>query len=143
MTSPDASVPLPAPSAVADPGPRAAAARRTALGRYGEEVARRYLVEEEGLVLLDRNWRCPAGEIDLVLRDGDDLVVAEVKTRTSVACGTPHEAVSPAKLARLRRLAAAWLAEHQARPRGVRIDMVAVLRPPKGAAVVEHVRGLG
>lgn len=129
----------PAPS----PGdPPDGAARRAALGRYGEDVAARHLAAQ-GMVVLDRNWRCPAGEIDLVLRDGDDLVVAEVKTRSSDACGTPHEAVSPAKLARLRRLAAAWLAVHQAHPHGVRIDLVAVLRPPRGAAVVDHVRGLG
>lgn len=123
-------------------GPDGGAARRLALGRYGEDVAARHLTGL-GMVVLDRNWRCPGGEIDLVAREGDDLVVVEVKTRTSDACGTPHEAVSPAKLARLRRLAAAWLAAHQARPRGVRIDLVAVLRPPRGAAVVDHVRGLG
>ena len=116
--------------------------RRAALGRYGEDVAARHLVAQ-GMTVLDRNWRCAAGEIDLVLRDGDDLVVAEVKTRSSASCGTPHEAVTAAKLARLRRLAAAWLAAHQARPRGVRIDLVAVLRPARGPAVVDHVRGLG
>ena len=118
------------------------AARRTALGRYGEELAAR-LLAARGMVVLDRNWRCDAGELDLVLRDGEDLVVAEVKTRTSGACGTPHEAVDAAKLARLRRLAARWLAEHEARPDGVRVDLVAVLRPARGASTVEHVRGIG
>lgn len=119
------------------------AARRTALGRYGETVAARHLVEQ-GLVLLDRNWRCAAGELDLVLREGDDLVVVEVKTRSSDACGSPHEAVSPEKLGRLRRLASAWLEAHpSAHPHGVRIDLVAVRRAPRGAAAVEHVRGLG
>lgn len=119
-----------------------AASRRAALGRYGEELAAR-LLRARGMTLLDRNWRCDAGELDLVLRDGDDLVVVEVKTRTSDACGTPHEAVHPEKLARLRRLAARWLAEHDdARPAGVRVDLVAVLRPRRGPSVVEHVRGL-
>lgn len=117
-------------------------AHRAALGRYGEELAAR-LLAARGLQVLDRNWRCDAGEIDLVLRDGDDLVVAEVKTRSSDACGTPHEAVDAVKLARLRRLAARWLAEHDVRPRGVRIDLVAVLRPRRGASTVEHVRGIG
>jgi len=112
------------------------------LGRYGESLAARYLIER-GMVLLDRNWRCTAGEIDLVLRDGDVLVVCEVKTRTSLDFGTPHEAVTPDKVARLRRLAAAWLAAHAARPTGIRLDLVAVLRPRRGASVVEHVRGLG
>ncbi len=118
------------------------AAHNRALCAYGENVAARYLVAA-GLVVLDRNWTCVQGEIDLVLREGDTLVVCEVKTRTSNDYGTPHEAVTPDKLARLRRLAAAWLTEHAANPRGVRIDLVAVLRPPKGPAIVDHVPGLG
>lgn len=120
----------------------AAAAIRQALGAYGESLAARHLVAQ-GMVVLDRNWRCDAGEIDLVLRDGDVLVVCEVKTRSSVLCGTPHEAVTDIKVARLRRLAARWLADHSVHPRDVRIDMVAVLRPRRGASLVDHVRGIG
>jgi putative endonuclease len=95
------------------------------------------------MVLLDRNWRCELGEVDLVLRDGRTLVVCEVKTRSSHRFGTPLEAVTEQKAARLRRLAARWLAEHQVRPDDVRIDLVGVLvegtRPP----VIDHVRGVG
>lgn len=120
----------------------AAAAIRQALGAYGESLAARHLVAQ-GMVVLDRNWRCDAGEIDLVLRDGDVLVVCEVKTRSSVRCGTPQEAVTDIKVARLRRLAARWLADHSVRPRDVRIDMVAILRPRRGASLVDHVRGIG
>jgi putative endonuclease len=119
-----------------------AASRRVALGQYGERVAARLLVEQ-GMVVLDRNWRCDAGEIDLVLRDGEVLVVCEVKTRSSVSCGTPQEAVTPAKLARLRRLAACWISAHGVHPRDVRIDLVAVIRPRRGPSQVDHVRGLG
>jgi putative endonuclease len=115
---------------------------RAALGAYGERLAAAHLLQQ-GMVVLDRNWRCDSGEIDLVLRDGAVLVVCEVKTRSSVACGTPQEAVTPAKLARLRRLAAAWVAAHDVQPREVRIDMVAVLRPRRGRSQVDHVRGLG
>jgi len=79
--------------------PPSTSTRRQALGAYGERLAARHLVEQ-GLVVLDRNWRCPTGEIDLVLRDGDVLVVCEVKTRTSSVCGSPHEAITPVKLAR-------------------------------------------
>ena len=111
------------------------------LGRYGESLAARYLTER-GMVLLDQNWRCPAGEIDLVLRDGDVLVVCEVKTRTSLDYGTPHEAVTSRKVQRMRRLAQAWLTSHAAAPTGVRLDLVAVLRPPRGPVFVDHVRGL-
>lgn len=113
-----------------------------ALGRYGEGCAERHLLEL-GMVLLDRNWRCETGEIDLVLRDGRVLVVCEVKTRSSNDFGHPHEAVTADKLRRLRRLGAAWLAAHELRVPEVRIDMVAVLRPRTGPAVVEHVAGIG
>ena len=113
-----------------------------ALGAYGERVAARHLVEQ-GLVLLDRNWRCDAGEIDLVLRDDDVLVFCEVKTRTGTAYGHPLEAVDDVKTERLARLASRWMEEHGVVPPDVRFDMVAVLRSPRGAAEVEHVRGLG
>ena len=122
--------------------PQAGTARHLALGAYGERLAARHLTEQ-GLVVLDRNWRCDAGEIDLVLRDGPVLVVCEVKTRTSDACGTPHEAVTPDKVARLRRLAARWMTEHDVHPDDVRLDLVAVLRPRRGASLVDHVRGIG
>ncbi len=116
---------------------------RQALGAYGEQVAARHLVEQ-GLVVLDRNWRCDDGEIDLVLRDGDVLVVCEVKTRTSLRSGTPHEAITDAKLDRLHRLGRRWAAAPRARgPSETRVDLVAVLRPRRGPAVVDHVRGLG
>ena len=94
-------------------------------------------------MLLDRNWRCPDGEIDLVLRDGRVLVVCEVKTRTSYLCGTPHEAITDAKLDRLQRLGQAWMQAHDVVADGTRVDLVAVLRPAKGPAVVDHVRGVG
>ena len=119
----------------------AATARRLALGAYGERVAARHLAAL-GLVVLDRNWRCDLGEIDLVLREGPVLVVCEVKTRTSDICGTPHEAVGADKVDRLKRLAHAWAEAHGVRPSETRIDLVAVHRPRRGPAVVDHVRGL-
>jgi putative endonuclease len=115
---------------------------KQALGAYGESVAARHLVGQ-GMVLLERNWRCEAGEIDLVLRDGQVLVVCEVKTRSSTAYGTPHEAITDAKLDRLRRLAMCWQCERGLAVPDVRIDLVAVLRPRRGPVAVDHVRGLG
>jgi putative endonuclease len=112
------------------------------LGDYGETLAARHLTGT-GMVLLERNWQTTTGEIDLLLREGDVLVVCEVKTRTSDACGLPHEAVDTAKVERLRRVADEWLAAHAADPRDVRVDLVAVTRPRKGPSVVEHVRGIG
>ncbi|MEO7352436.1 MAG: YraN family protein [Marmoricola sp.] len=117
-------------------------ARNNSLGAYGERVAGQRLVGQ-GMVLVDRNWRCELGEVDLVLRDGDVLVFCEVKTRSSAAYGHPLEAVTPAKGARLRRLAARWLEEHDVHPPGVRIDLVGVLLAARGAAEVVHVQGVG
>jgi len=70
------------------------------------------------------------------------LVVCEVKTRSSLAYGSPLEAVSPVKAARLRRLAARWLAERGVRPSAVRFDIVGVLQDGHGRAEVQHVRGV-
>jgi putative endonuclease len=118
------------------------AAHKQLLGAYGEALAARHLVEA-GMVLLDRNWRCPAGEIDLVLRDGQTLVFCEVKTRSSTAYGSPLESVSVEKASRLRRLAALWIQAHGVRVRDVRIDLVGVLQSPGAPAVVDHVQGVG
>jgi len=83
-----------------------------AVGAYGERLAARCLVES-GMQILDRNWRCDQGEIDIVAMDGTCLVIVEVKTRRSLAFGSPVEAVSAVKAARLRRLAGCWLADHR------------------------------
>ncbi len=115
--------------------------RKDALGRYGERVAAEHLAAV-GFVVLEKNWRCDQGEIDIVARDGDVLVICEVKTRSSVSHGTPFEAVTQRKLHRLERLGIAWMKARSVRPRGMRVDVVSVLRPPTGRAVVEHVRGL-
>ncbi|MGC4109104.1 MAG: YraN family protein [Nocardioides sp.] len=125
----------------AAPVPTPPTTRRDALGRYGERVAARHLVGL-GMTLLDRNWRCDVGEIDLVLRDGDVLVVCEVKTRASEACGSPHEAVTEEKFARLKQLGVRWAEAHGVRPAETRIDLVAVYARPRGAALLEHVPGL-
>ncbi|GAB3034731.1 UPF0102 protein [Nocardioides flavus (ex Wang et al. 2016)] len=119
-----------------------AAERRRLLGQRGEALAARHLAGL-GMEVVDRNWRCDAGEIDLVLRDGRVLVVCEVKTRTSTAYGSPLEAIDQRKVDRLRRLAARWLRTHDCHPDDVRIDMVGVLAPPGMPVEIEHVEGVG
>ncbi|MCZ0208303.1 YraN family protein [Streptomyces achromogenes] len=116
---------------------------REAIGKYGEDLAARRLAEA-GMTILERNWRGGrAGEIDIVARDGDALVVCEVKTRRGGAYEHPMAAVTPEKAARLRALAERWIQAHGgAPPGGVRIDLVGVLLPRRGAPSVEHARGV-
>jgi putative endonuclease len=114
---------------------------KDAVGAYGERVAAQVLVAA-GMELLDRNWRCRHGELDIVARDGPTVVFCEVKTRRSNAFGSPAEAVGPAKVRRLRTLAAHWLTEHAPVRGEIRFDVVCVRPQPAGAALVEHLRGV-
>ncbi|HEX4655308.1 MAG TPA: YraN family protein [Mycobacteriales bacterium] len=114
-------------------------AAKDGVGRYGEDVAVRHL-EEAGLEILARNWRCSEGEIDIVARDRGVVVICEVKTRSGLGFGLPAEAITRRKADRLRRLAYHWLREHPARGADIRFDVISVLRAQRGAAVVEHLR---
>ncbi|SCE64857.1 YraN family protein [Micromonospora mirobrigensis] len=114
--------------------------RNQAVGAYGERCAVRHLIDT-GLRPVDRNWRCSAGEIDIVAWDGVVLAFCEVKTRRSGRFGTPAEAIVPAKARRLRILAARWLAETGTSAEEVRFDVLAVELPDAGPARVEHVKG--
>jgi putative endonuclease len=118
--------------------------QRQAVGAYGERVAARHL-QDQGLVVLHRNWRCPDGEVDLILRDGDDVVFCEVKTRRGRALGppafgSPAESIGRPKVRRLRLLAQRWLDQTGIHPREIRFDVVEVLPQPRGASRVEHTR---
>ncbi|MFZ4433242.1 MAG: YraN family protein [Microthrixaceae bacterium] len=105
------------------------------LGRHGEDrVARWY--EQRGYRVLERNWRCDLGELDLILARGSDVVVCEVKTRSTTRFGHPLEAVGLDKQRRLRALAARWRSEAPFRPDSLRIDVAAVLGGR--ITVVEH-----
>lgn len=108
-------------------------------GRFGEQLAAAHL-QAQGLMVLDRNWRCDVGEVDIVARDGDALVICEVKTRSSRRFGSPLEAITPEKAARLRRLAACWVRAHGVRPLSIRIDLVGIVLG-SGEPEIEHVRG--
>ena len=112
------------------------------LGREGEQAAVSYL-EGCGFRILDRNWRCADGEIDIVAVDRHTFVVCEVKTRSGTRYGTPLEAVGRAKQRRLRRLAVRWLNAHGVRFDQIRIDVVGLLYEGTGGFTIEHVRGVG
>ncbi|CAN5543224.1 YraN family protein [soil metagenome] len=113
---------------------------KDALGRYGEAIAARCL-REAGFEILDRNWRCARGEIDIVALDRDVLVICEVKTRSSAWFGDPAEAVGFVKAQRLRLLGVQWLAEHAGSWASVRFDVVSILARAEGPAQVRHLRG--
>jgi putative endonuclease len=122
---------------------RAVAASGThGLGRRGERVAERYL-RRAGYVVLARNWRCPEGELDLVLTDGRRIVVCEVKTRSTERFGAPAEAVDADKMDRIRRLARRWLDEVGLGPREVRLDVLGVRWAPGARPRIEHLEGVG
>jgi putative endonuclease len=114
---------------------------RQGLGRFGERVAARCLVDQ-GLVLLDTNWRCSCGEIDIIATDGDALVICEVKTRSTDRFGDPSEAVGPLKAQRLRRLALHWMAEQPRHWPAVRFDVVSIVTGPGRRPLVRHLRGV-
>jgi putative endonuclease len=110
-------------------------------GERGEALAARYL-EDQGLTVLSKNWRCLQGELDLVLTDGRILIVCEVKTRTSDDYGTPAEAVDDAKAGRIRRLARRWRVEHHVAHVDTRFDIVSVLWPPGETPQITHLKGV-
>ncbi|MFC4560266.1 YraN family protein [Nocardiopsis mangrovi] len=129
------------PSPPSDPPPRRVR-HKDALGRRGEDIAAAHL-ERCGVRVLARNWRCREGEIDIVAHDAGTLVAVEVKTRTSLRFGSPLDAVTPAKLRRLRRLARSWTAEHGRPGSRIRIDAMTVLTGTGGRMFLRHHRGIG
>lgn len=110
------------------------------LGHYGEQYAERYLARHHEVEVLDRRWRCPLGELDLVVREPDGTIVfVEVKTRATASFGAPFEAVDRRKVARLRRLAAAWLSARDEFCPLVRIDVISIAITD-GHADLEHLQ---
>lgn len=111
------------------------------LGRCGEDIAAEHL-ERQGYRILERNWRCARGEIDIVASRGNQLVFVEVKTRSSLDFGHPLESITLVKLSRLRSLALSWCASHPQVSGVIRIDAVAVIAPRDAPYQVEHLAGV-
>ncbi|WP_420829258.1 YraN family protein [Bifidobacterium simiiventris] len=112
------------------------------LGALGEQVAALWL-QAHDCIMLDRNWRCRYGELDLIVLDPDGAIVfVEVKTRRGVRFGSPQEAVTGRKQVNLRRAGVQWLMEpeHRVAHRSVRFDVIAVLAPIGQAVRVTHIR---
>lgn len=103
----------------------------TERGQHGEDFAAQAL-ERRGYQLVERNWRCPGGEIDLIMREGEVWVFVEVKLRSRADYGTPEEAVDERKRARLLQAALLYLDEHGLPDAEWRIDVVAIETAPSG-----------
>ncbi len=123
--------------------------RPVPLGRRGEDIARRFL-RRRGMRVLARNYRCPAGEADLIVLDpatraelgAETLAFVEVKTRASDAHVAPASAVDTAKRRHLRRIAAHYLAARPAARRyALRFDIVSIVAPPDGEPRIDYLPG--
>jgi putative endonuclease len=109
----------------------------------GEDLATAYL-ERAGWRILDRNWRCDSGELDIVARDpGGVVVFCEVKTRRSKAFGPPLEAITRAKMQKLRDLAVCWLRSQRSFARKIRFDGIGILIEPGRDPQITHKPGIG
>ncbi|GAB2756038.1 YraN family protein [Salinifilum aidingensis] len=115
--------------------------RRHELGAEGERVAAQAL-ERHGLTVLERNWHCRHGELDIIASTGDAVVFCEVRTRSCTDYGTPEESVRADKIRRVRELARHWLHERGLTGCRVRFDVLAVLWPPGRAPHVKHFQGV-
>lgn len=112
---------------------------RTELGTRGEEAAAAFL-ERSGMTVLERNWKCRAGEADIVAIDGTTLVFVEVKTRTTDSKGTPEDAVSPAKQQRYSKIARTYIDKAGINEPSVRFDVVAIRPIAEDRALLRHHR---
>lgn len=110
------------------------------IGRRGEAAAAAYL-QRIGMTVVERNWRCQSGEIDIVALDEQVLVLVEVKTRTTSAKGTPEESVTPAKQRKLVRLAEAYITASGIESPEIRFDVVGIVPIAEDRALLRHHRG--
>ncbi len=108
------------------------------LGREGEEIAERYL-KKQGFKLLERNYRCPMGELDLIALDRKVLVFVEVRTRTSDSLGSPLESVDRRKQRQIIKKALFFLSQKRLHDRYARFEVIGISMEG-GEPVVEHIR---
>ncbi len=112
---------------------------KKALGREGEKVARDFL-RKQGYKVIRQNYRCRAGEIDIVAEEGDSLAFVEVKTRRSIHFGLPAEAVSYEKRQHLTRVASGYLTHHAIKEAKCRFDVVSVLMNDYGVKEIQLIK---
>lgn len=111
------------------------------LGEWGEQIAAEHL-KNDGYQILDTNWRCSIGELDIVAKDGQTIVACEVKTRTSTRFGTPLEAINFEKIRRLRQLIYAYVLANSLRAVSVRVDIIGITGIPEKCPTIDHLKGI-
>lgn len=117
--------------------PRKKGERNKELGSRGEEAAARFLVRR-GYDIIERNWKCYAGEADIIARDEDTLIFVEVKTRKDCQKGFPAEAVSNEKRAKYEKIALSFLADYDAIDLTVRFDVISIVVVAEDRALIRH-----
>jgi putative endonuclease len=109
------------------------------VGSRGEELASAFL-ERNGLKIVERNFRCKGGEIDIIAQDGKSLVFVEVKSRKNLAYGVPQLAVTPFKQRQISKAALTWLAKNRQQDAPARFDVIAIILTSDTTFQLEHIR---
>ncbi|MDR3136404.1 MAG: YraN family protein [Coriobacteriales bacterium] len=120
-------------------GEKSAQTAGQSLGKVGEQLSSTYL-EQNGFEILERNWRCKAGEADIIAFEDDTLVFIEVKTRSQSNCGLPEDAVTAQKRTRYENIAINYLMHHQLPTSKVRFDVISLLVFSEHKAFLRHHR---
>jgi putative endonuclease len=117
--------------------------RRQLVGKTGEERAKEFWLQQ-GYAIVETNYRCALGEIDIVALDGDTTVLVEVRTKTSLAYGSPEESITAEKARRLRRMAQSYLQSQRRSGNACRIDLVAVIldRETHEVLSIKQIKGI-
>lgn len=110
------------------------------LGGWGEDTAEKYL-KRKGYTIIERNFRCRPGEIDIIAMDGTELVFVEVKTRRNLNFGLPCESVTAAKIKHLKRAAAYYASICPVRHRSIRVDVIEILAA-EGRVHIRHIENI-
>lgn len=123
------------------PSPPPAATGNKGTGELGEEVAANFLISR-GFRILERNFRCKGGEVDIIARDPGDrsLVFVEVKARRGLSYGVPQLAVTPFKQRQISKAALTWLSKNRLHDQNARFDVVAILLHTGGQHAIDHIK---
>jgi len=124
-----------------DPTPPTASDGNKGTGELGEEAAAEF-INAHGYRIMERNFRCKGGEIDIIARDPEDrsLVFIEVKARKGLSYGVPQLAVTPFKQRQISKAALTWLSKNRLHDQNARFDVIAILLHTDGRHAIEHIK---